>query len=73
MEGRARAEDPPLSDFHPKGAVGQAYGAYNPERGNHRRVTFYIDEQGVITEVHDKPATDASGVAAVCDVLGRMH
>lgn len=63
---------PLLADFHPKGAVGQAYGAYNPERGNHRRVTFYIDEQGIITEVDDKPATDASGVAAVCEALGKM-
>jgi peroxiredoxin len=63
---------PLLSDFHPKGAVGQAYGVYNPERGNHRRVTYYIDEQGVITEVDDKPATDASGVEAVCSVLGTM-
>ena len=63
---------PLLSDFHPKGAVGQAYGVYNPERGNHRRVTYYIDEQGVITEVDDKPATDASGVEAVCSVLDRM-
>jgi peroxiredoxin len=63
---------PLLADFHPKGAVGQAYGVYNPERGNHRRVTFYIDEQGVITEVDDKPATDASGVETVCEVLGKM-
>ncbi|HYI16157.1 MAG TPA: peroxiredoxin [Thermomicrobiales bacterium] len=63
---------PLLSDFHPKGAVGQAYGVYNPERGNHRRVTYYIDEQGGITEVDDKPATDASGVEAVCSILDRM-
>ncbi len=63
---------PLLSDFHPKGAVGEAYGVYNPERGNHRRVTYYIDEQGVVTEVDDKPATDATGVDAVCSVLGKM-
>lgn len=63
---------PLLSDFHPKGAVGQAYGVYNPERGNHRRVTYFIDEEGVITEVDDKPATDASGVEAVCSILDRM-
>ena len=63
---------PLLSDFHPKGVVGQAYGVYNPERGTHRRVTYYIDEQGIITEVDDKPATDASGVEAACSVLDRM-
>ena len=63
---------PLLSDFHPKGAVGEAYGVYNPERGNHRRVTYYIDEQGVVTEVDAKPATDATGVDAVCSVLGKM-
>ncbi len=63
---------PLLSDFHPKGAVGQAYGVYNAERGSHRRVTYYVNEDGVITDVDDKPATDASGVDAACRVLNLM-
>jgi peroxiredoxin len=63
---------PLLSDFHPKGAVGQAYGVYNDERGNHRRVTFVIDEEGVIRDVDAAPKMDETGVDAVCSVLGKM-
>jgi peroxiredoxin len=63
---------PLLADFHPKGAVGEAYGVFRPDRGSHRRVTYFINEQGVITSVDDAPATDASGVAAVCDELSDM-
>jgi peroxiredoxin (alkyl hydroperoxide reductase subunit C) len=37
-----------LADFHPKGAVGRMYGAYNPELGSHNRVIFVIDPDGRI-------------------------
>ena len=60
---------PLLADFHPKGAVGAAYGVFNPESGYHRRTTFVIDEQGIIINVDTKPATDASGVEIVCSLL----
>ena len=60
---------PLLADFNPKGAVGAAYGVYNPEGGYHRRTTFVIDEQGIIPNVDTKPATDASGVEIVCSLL----
>src|SRR5436190_5213138 len=33
---------PLLADFHPKGAVAQAYGLYNEERGNSKRATVLI-------------------------------
>lgn len=61
---------PLLADFHPKGAVGAAYGVYNAESGYHRRTTFVIDEEGIITNVDEKPATDASGVEVVCTLVG---
>lgn len=35
-----------LSDFHPKGAVAQAYEAYIPEAGVATRATYVIDKDG---------------------------
>jgi peroxiredoxin len=63
---------PLLADFHPKGAVAQQYGIYNEERGNSRRVTFVIDEQGVIREVIVSAAGDVPSAGAVCSVLDRI-
>jgi mycoredoxin-dependent peroxiredoxin len=37
-----------LSDFHPKGAVAQAYDAYIPEAGVATRATYVIDKDGKI-------------------------
>ncbi|MCI4357150.1 MAG: redoxin domain-containing protein [Thermoplasmata archaeon] len=39
---------PLLSDFEPKGAVSQLYGAYNPRIGESERALFVIDADGVI-------------------------
>jgi mycoredoxin-dependent peroxiredoxin len=39
---------PLLSDFWPHGAVAQAYGVFNPERGFANRGTFLIDREGVV-------------------------
>ena len=41
-------EFPLLADFWPHGAVAQAYGVFNDERGFANRGTFIIDKQGVI-------------------------
>jgi peroxiredoxin len=37
-----------LSDFHPKGAVADAYGAYIPEAGVATRATYVIDKDGKV-------------------------
>jgi mycoredoxin-dependent peroxiredoxin len=37
-----------LSDFHPKGAVAQQYGAYIEQAGVATRATFVIDKDGKI-------------------------
>jgi peroxiredoxin len=37
-----------LSDFHPKGAVADMYGAYIPEAGVATRATFVIDKDGKV-------------------------
>lgn len=39
---------PLLSDFWPHGAVAQAYGVFNAERGYANRGTFVIDKAGIV-------------------------
>ena len=39
---------PLLADFWPHGAVAQAYGVFNHERGYANRGTFIIDRSGVV-------------------------
>lgn len=39
---------PLLADFHPKGAVAEAYGAYLPEAGITDRATVIVDAQGIV-------------------------
>jgi peroxiredoxin len=47
-----------LADFNPRGAVGALYGAYIPELGFHKRITFVIDSRGKIAQVIDTPIAD---------------
>ena len=46
---------PLLADFWPHGAVGQAYGVFNDERGNDSRSVFILDRVGIIkwTKVYE--------------------
>ncbi len=37
-----------LADFHPKGAVSQAYGVYRDQNGFSGRASFVIDKQGIV-------------------------
>jgi peroxiredoxin len=39
---------PLLADFWPHGAVAQAYGVFNEERGVANRGTFIIDKNGIV-------------------------
>lgn len=41
-------EFPLLADFWPHGAVAQAYGVFDAERGRANRGTFIIDKAGVV-------------------------
>jgi peroxiredoxin len=61
-----------LADFNPKGEVGKQYGVFNEERGTHRRVTFVIDEQGVIRDVQEAKAGEFPTADAVCEVLQKI-
>ena len=42
---------PLLSDFHPRGAAGRVYGAYDPDTGTHHRWTFVVDSDGRVAHV----------------------
>lgn len=39
---------PLLSDYWPHGAVGQAYGIFNSERGMDKRAAYVVDAKGVV-------------------------
>ena len=46
---------PLLADFHPKGEVSSAYGAYIEERGTTNRSLVLVDEDGIVALVHAEP------------------
>jgi mycoredoxin-dependent peroxiredoxin len=63
---------PLLSDFWPHGAVAQAYGVFDDERGCALRGTFVIDKDGVVRwkVVNDLP--DARDVGEYLKVLAEL-
>lgn len=46
-------EFPLLSDFWPHGATARAYGSFNEDKGIANRVTYVLDDAGVVREVID--------------------
>src|SRR5215212_2452949 len=63
---------PLLSDFEPKGAVAQAYGAYRTPDGTSERALFVIDADGVIAWSHVSPVgvnPGADGILAALEHL----
>jgi peroxiredoxin len=44
-----------LSDFHPKGEVAEAYGAYRANDGISERAIFIVDKEGKLAyvDIHD--------------------
>jgi peroxiredoxin len=55
---------PVLSDFWPHGAVAQAYGVFNEERGCANRATVLIGADGTVVDAF---ATDSLGTAREAD------
>jgi peroxiredoxin len=47
---------PLLADFHPKGRVTSAYGAYQEDYGTGNRSLVLVDEEGVVRWVHASPS-----------------
>ena len=66
-------EIPLLADFHPKGEVARAYGAYIEDRGHNNRSLVLIDEEGVVRWVHESPSPrDIPGANLIFDALAEV-
>jgi peroxiredoxin len=64
---------PLLADFHPKGAVAQAYGAYRERDGVAERALFVIDRKGTIFWSYLSPIAVNPGADGILDALERMQ
>jgi len=72
FQAQLGVEIPLLSDFHPKGEVSRAYGAYIEERGHPNRSLVLIDEQGVVEWVYEAPTPlEIPGANLIFDALER--
>jgi peroxiredoxin len=59
-----------LADFHPKGEVARAYGAYIERAGTANRSLVLIDEEGTVEWVHESPSPlEIPGANLIFDAL----
>jgi peroxiredoxin len=66
-------EIPLLADFHPKGEVARAYGAYLEDYGTSNRSLVLIDEEGTVRWVHASPTPlEIPGANLIFDALERV-
>ena len=74
FQERLGIEIPLLSDFHPKGEVSRAYGAYIEERGHANRSLVLIDEEGIVRWVHESPRPlEIPGANLIFDALAELR
>lgn len=57
------SEIPYLSDFWPHGEVAKAYGVFDEEKGIAKRGTFFIDKDGVVTDIEINEVPEARDIA----------
>jgi peroxiredoxin len=61
---------PLLADFHPKGEMSSAYGAYREDRGANNRSLVLVDEDGVVRWSYASPSTrEIPGANLIFDAL----
>ena len=60
---------PLLSDFHPKGAVSDAFGVYSEKWGSSGRSLFLIDADGVVQWSHRGRGSEVPGANLIFDAL----
>ncbi len=61
---------PLLADFHPKGAVSEAYGVYIEERGHDQRALVMIGPDLTVTWAHQSPSPlEIPGANLIFDAL----
>ncbi len=64
---------PLLADFHPKGEVSKAYGAYISERGHNQRALVMIGPDLAVTWTHQSPSPlEIPGANLIFDALERQ-
>jgi peroxiredoxin (alkyl hydroperoxide reductase subunit C) len=64
---------PLLADFHPKGEVSKAYGAYIEERGHNQRALVMIGPDLAVTWAHQSPSPlEIPGANLIFDALERQ-
>jgi len=64
---------PLLADFHPKGEVSKAYGAYIEERGHNQRALVMIGPDLAVTWTHQSPSPlEIPGANLIFDALERQ-
>ena len=64
---------PLLADFHPKGAVSQAYGVYIEERGHNQRALVMIGPDLVVKWAHRSPTPlEIPGANLIFDALAAV-
>jgi peroxiredoxin (alkyl hydroperoxide reductase subunit C) len=63
-------EIPLLADFHPKGAVSQAYGVYTEKYGVAKRALVMVGPDGVVEWAHKSPSPlEIPGANLIFDAL----
>ncbi|MFD0593757.1 peroxiredoxin [Catellatospora coxensis] len=70
--GEQGYEFPLLADFWPHGAVAQAYGVFNEDRGYANRGTFVVDKAGVVRYAEMNLPGDARDQEAWRKALGAL-
>jgi peroxiredoxin len=61
---------PLLADFHPKGEVTRAYGAYQENYGTGNRSLVLVDEDGIVRWTHASPSPlEIPGADLILDAL----
>jgi peroxiredoxin len=61
---------PLLADFHPKGEMSSAYGAYREDRGATNRSLVLVDEEGTVRWSYASPSTkEIPGANLIFDAL----
>ena len=61
-----------LSDFHPKGEVAKAYGAYRANDGISERALFIVDKEGKLAFVDIHNISDQPDNEELFDVLRKL-
>jgi peroxiredoxin len=65
---------PLLADFHPKGAVGAAYGVYLEKRGHHARALVMVGPDGEVKWSHLSPSPlEIPGANLIFDALDEQR